>query len=149
MQGAAPPADVPLTKGCAITFLQPRDKHEVDYARDVAPLLARRCVPCHRPGGIGPWSMDGHKRVQGFAAMIREAVLQRRMTPWQLDPLYGDFEGDLGLSAEEVRTLVHWVERGAQRGEGEDALARKPEPLPEWPLGPPDLVIEDIVVKNA
>lgn len=142
LQGAAPPADVPLTKGCAITFLQPRDKHEIDYARDVAPLLARRCVPCHRPGGIGPWSMDGHKRVQGFSAMIREAVLQRRMTPWQLDPLYGQFRGDLGLSPEEVRTLVHWVERGAPRGEGEDLLAQKPEPQPEWPLGPPDLVIE-------
>jgi peroxiredoxin len=142
LRGTAPPADAPPSKGCAITFLQPRDKHEVDYARDVAPLLERRCVPCHRAGGIGPWSMDGYKRVRGFAAMIREALLQRRMTPWQLDPLYGSFAGDLGLRPEEVRSLVHWVENGASRGEAEDPLVQVPVPLPEWPLGPPDLVIE-------
>lgn len=142
LQGNAPPADTPRSKGCAITFLQPRDKHEVDYVRDVAPLLVQRCVPCHRVGGIGPWSMDGYKRVRGFAAMVRETLLQRRMTPWQVDPLYGHFKGELGLAPEEIRTLVHWVERGAPRGEGEDPLARVSAPLPEWPLGPPDLVVE-------
>ncbi len=142
LQGLAPPAGTPSSKGCAITFVQPRDKHEVDYALDVAPLLARRCVPCHRAGGIGPWSMDSYKRVRGFGAMMREVLLQRRMTPWQLDPLYGRFTGELGLAPEEVRTLVHWVERGFPRGEGEDPLVQVAAPLPEWPLGPPDLVVE-------
>jgi peroxiredoxin len=45
LKGATPPADAPPAKGCAITFLQPRDKHEVDYVRDVAPILSRRCLP--------------------------------------------------------------------------------------------------------
>jgi len=142
LQGTAPPEDAPRPKGCAITYLQPREKHEVDYARDVVPILARSCLPCHREGGIGSWSMDGYKRVRGFAAMMRDVLLQRRMTPWQPDPLYGEFESSLGLAPEETRTLVHWIERGAPRGEGEDELAKTMEPLPEWPLGPPDLVIE-------
>lgn len=142
LEGVAPPADTSPSKGCALTFLQPREKHEVDYARDVAPLLARRCLPCHRQGGIGPWSMDGYKRVRGFGAMMREVLLQRRMTPWQADPLYGRFSGELGLGPEEIRTIVHWVENGAPRGEGEDLLERVIEPVPEWPLGPPDLVVE-------
>jgi peroxiredoxin len=142
LDGGAPPADAPAPKGCAITYLEPREKHEVDYARDVAPILARRCVACHREGGIGPWAMDGHARVRGWGAMMRDVLLQRRMPPWQVDPAYGSFAGDLGLRPEELRALVHWIERGSPRGEGEDPLAGEARPIPEWPLGRPDLVVE-------
>ncbi len=140
--GRTPPADVPRSKGCAITFVQPRAKHEVDYARDVAPLLAQRCQGCHREGGIGPWAMDGYERVRGWSAMMRDVLLQKRMVPWQLDPLHGRFRETAGLTPEELRTILHWIERGAPRGDGEDPLARELEPLPAWPLGPPDVVVE-------
>jgi peroxiredoxin len=142
LAGAAPPEAAPSAKGCAVTFLQPRAKHEVEYARDVVPILQRSCVPCHRDGGIGSWAMDGYKRVSGFAAMMREVLLERRMSPWQPDPLHGRFTSELGLAPGEIRALVHWIERGAPRGEGEDLLAAEAAPLPEWPLGPPDLVVE-------
>lgn len=136
------PVAGPPAKGCALTYVQPRDEHEVEYARDVVPILTRSCVPCHRAGGIGPWAMNGHKRVSGFSEMVREVLLTRRMSPWQVDPEVGDFRGDFALTPAEVRTLVHWVERGAPRGEGEDLLARAAEPMPEWPLGPPDVIVE-------
>ncbi|HEX6881768.1 MAG TPA: redoxin domain-containing protein [Planctomycetota bacterium] len=142
LAGREPPTDAPGAKGCALTFVEPRAKHAPDYARDVAPILERRCVPCHRPGGIGPWAMDGHRRVHGFSAMMRSVLLERRMTPWHADPAYGEFRGDLWLRPEETRALVHWVEHGAPRGAGEDPLTREAEPLPEWPLGPPDLIVE-------
>jgi peroxiredoxin len=142
LAGAKPPEGAPAPKGCAITFLQPRSAHEVDYARDVAPILARTCLPCHREGGIGPWAMNGYERVRGFSAMIREVVLARRMSPWQPDPAHGRFASELALAPGEMRTLLHWIERGAPRGEGEDVLAKVAEPQPEWPLGPPDLVLE-------
>jgi peroxiredoxin len=136
------PEDAPATKGCALTFREPRATHDVDYARDIVPLLSKRCVPCHREGGIGPFAMDSHKRVSGWGAMIRDVLLTRRMTPWQVDPAFGQFRGELGLAPEEVRALVHWIEKGSPRGPGEDALGRVAEPLPEWPLGPPDLIVE-------
>src|SRR5262245_27291077 len=68
----SPPADPPDSKGCAITLLQPRDKHEVSYERDVVPILQEHCVACHRTGGIAPWAMSGYERVRGWSAMIRE-----------------------------------------------------------------------------
>jgi peroxiredoxin len=136
------PPEAPPAKGCALTYLQPRDTHVVEYVRDVAPLLAQRCVPCHSEGGIGPWAMNKYEKVRGFGAMVRDVLLTRRMTPWQVDPAYGHFRTDFALTSAEVRTLVHWVERGAPRGEGEDVLAVTVEPLPEWPLGPPDLIVE-------
>lgn len=134
--------DVPLTKGCALTFLEPLAKHEVTYVRDVAPILVRRCVPCHREGGIGPWKMDGYEKLRGWSEMTREVVLARIMPPWHADPAHGDFLEDIGLEPAEARALVHWVELGAPRGTGEDPLAGKVEPLPEWPLGKPDLIVD-------
>lgn len=136
------PPEAPPAKGCALTYLQPSASHAVEYVRDVAPLLARSCVPCHRPGGIGPWAMNGYEKVRGFGAMVRDVLLTRRMSPWQVDPAYGHFRTDFALTPADVRTLVHWVERGAPRGEGEDLLAQQAAPTPEWPLGPPDLIVE-------
>jgi peroxiredoxin len=142
LSGRAPPDDAPDAKGCAITYLEPRARHALDYARDIAPILARRCVPCHRVGGIAPFAMDGYARVRGRGAMIRQVLLERRMTPWQVDPHHGQFKSDLEIRPEETRALVHWIEQGSPRGEGEDVLAVVAEPVPEWPLGPPDLIVE-------
>ena len=29
----------------------------VTYTETIAPILIEHCVPCHRPGGIGPFSL--------------------------------------------------------------------------------------------
>jgi hypothetical protein len=80
--------------------------------------------------------------VKGFAPMIRESIRTNRMPPWHPDPAVGKFEHDASLSPDQVRTLVHWVEAGAPRGEGDDPLAAAVHTAPEWPLGTPDLVID-------
>jgi peroxiredoxin len=138
----SPPADAPAAKGCAFTFLAPRAADVPSYADDVAPILARRCVSCHTEGGIGPWSMNSYEKVRGWSKMTRQVLLEWRMPPWYADPAHGDFVEDIGIRPEEKRTLLHWIENGAPRGEGDDPLAATPEVVDEWPLGPPDLVIE-------
>ncbi len=148
LAGGTPPPDVPLVRGCALTLLEPLAKHAPTYVDEVAPILMRHCVPCHREGGIGPWKMDSYEKLRGWSAMTREVVLARIMPPWHADPEHGDFLEDIGLDPAEARALVHWVEQGAPRGEGEDPLTGKVEPLPEWPLGPPDLIV-DIGVQHV
>lgn len=138
----SPPADSPPAKGCALTYVDGRDAHALEYVRDVAPILERRCASCHSENGIGPWSMDGYEKVRGWSKMTRQVLLERRMPPWNVDPAYGEFVGDMSLPPAERRTLLHWIEQGAARGEGEDPLARPREAAPEWPYGEPDLVIE-------
>ncbi|MBA3684411.1 MAG: redoxin domain-containing protein [Planctomycetes bacterium] len=137
-----PPTGQPAVKGCAYTFQQARDKHRPDYAKDIAPLLTRSCVDCHSDGGIGPFAMDGHKRVAGRSAAMREAILAKTMPPWHADPAHGRFANDRGLSPADVRTLVHWIEHGAVIGAGDDPLAKPRAPMAEWPLGPPDLIVD-------
>jgi hypothetical protein len=142
LAGTPPPSDAPEAKGCAITWARPRERHIPDYARDVVPLLQRDCVACHRAGGIGPFAMSSYEKVRGWADMMRETVLTRRMSPWHADPDYGAFANDRGLGDEDRRTLIHWIDHGCPRGSGSDALAAKPAPASEWPLGKPDLVVE-------
>ena len=74
--------------------------------------------------------------------MIREVVRTRRMPPWHADPDGPPLVGDLSLAPDQARALVQWIEAGAPRGEGPDPLQEEPpEPPPEWPLGPPDVVV--------
>ncbi len=130
--------------GCPVGVAATATDHgAISYADTIAPMLLENCVSCHRPGGIGPWAMTDYNMVRGFAPMIREVVRTQRMPPWHADPAYGHFSNDRSLTAAQTRTLVHWIEAGASRGDGDDPLVAEVEPQPLWgPLGEPDLVID-------
>jgi hypothetical protein len=109
--------------------------------KDVAPILEKNCVGCHSTGGIGPFAMSNYAMVKGFAPMIGEVIRTDRMPPYHADPHVGHFSDSKRLSPDEIKTLVHWVEAGAPRGEGADPLGKAPVVAAEWPLGKPDLVL--------
>lgn len=132
-------------EGCAIEMPE-RAKHKahanISYEKTIAPMLIDKCVACHRDGGIGPWQMTSYDMIKGFAPMIREVVRTQRMPPWDVDPHYSTFSNNRGLSLEQAKTLVHWVEAGAPRGSGGDPLLTQEKDWPQWPLGKPDLIVE-------
>jgi AhpC/TSA family/Copper type II ascorbate-dependent monooxygenase, C-terminal domain len=117
------------------------DFAKISYSNDVAPMLAKNCVACHSEGGIGPFAMDSYEKVKGFAPMIREAIRTDRMPPYNADPHVGKFNGDMNLTNKDEQTLIHWIEAGAPRGDGPDALKINAKPAPEWELGEPDLIL--------
>lgn len=130
-------------KGQAVSF-PARDKHTSkvpSYSKDVAPILAENCARCHRDGGIAPFAMNSHAMIKGWAPMIREVVMTKRMPPGQIDPHVGRFKEDYTLSAEESQALVHWIEAGAQKDGTTDPLAQLKWPETEWAYGEPDLII--------
>jgi hypothetical protein len=128
------------SKGAPIAFPE-RGEVKVSYAKDVAPILEAKCVACHEEGGIGPFSMTNYAMVKGFAPMIREVIRTDRMPPYHADPHIGKFSDDQRLSAEQVKTVVHWIEQGAPRGDGPDPLGAVKHVAQEWPLGKPDAII--------
>ncbi|HEX2815732.1 MAG TPA: redoxin domain-containing protein [Phenylobacterium sp.] len=139
---------VSTTAGKTIAF--PAEAHAADfanisYSKDVAPILQDKCVSCHIAGGIGPFAMNSYELVKGFAPMIRETVRTHRMPPYFADPHIGVFKNDQGLTADQTKTLVHWIEAGAPRGNGPDPLlANANKVAPEWPpeLGKPDVIVD-------
>ncbi len=116
-------------------------KAAISYARDVAPIVQEKCAVCHQQGGLGPMKLTKYEEIKAFAPMIREALRTHRMPPFQPDVTVGHWAPNEGLSSEQLRTLVHWIEAGSPRGAGEDPLAKVKFEAPEWPLGKPDLIL--------
>jgi hypothetical protein len=128
-------------KGAAIAF-PGRGVVKVTYSKDVAPILEAKCVACHEEGGIGPFAMKDYATVKGFSPMIREVIRTDRMPPYHADPHIGQFSDNKRLTPDETKTIVHWVEEGAPRGDGPDPLGAVKHVAAEWPLGKPDLIID-------
>jgi hypothetical protein len=140
LAGKAVTAAAPASTGAAIAFPARVQQTKITYVKDVAPILEKRCVACHEEGGIGPFAMNSYAVVKGFAPMISETIRTDRMPPYHADPHVGKFSDSKRLTAEETKTLIHWVEAGSPRGEGDDPLAKAHLVAADWPLGKPDLV---------
>jgi hypothetical protein len=130
-------ADLPMASDKEVA-----QRRQISYSDTIAPLLKDKCADCHRPEGIGPWAMNSYTMIKGFAPMIREVVLTKRMPPWHADPHINTFRDDIGLSLDQKQTLIHWIDAGAPRGEGPDPLTEVGPPDSQWVLGEPDLVVE-------
>ena len=139
-EGRAVEKSVRPGKGGAITF-QARSQ-KISYADDIAPIIQEKCTTCHQPGGVGPMPLNTYEQVKGFAPMIREAIRTQRMPPSAADAAIGHFKDDIRLNSEQKKTLVHWVEAGAPRGQGDDPLAKLKFQAPEWAMGKPDLIVD-------
>ena len=140
-------ARVEVKSGAAIAFPERGKATEhanISYTDDIAPILQDKCVSCHQKGGIAPFAMDSYDVIKSFAPMIRESVRSERMPPYFADPHIGTFKNDQALTAEQTKTLIHWIEAGAPRGAGRDVLKEEAGEAAEWPtfLGKPDVVVE-------
>jgi mono/diheme cytochrome c family protein len=95
----------------------PSPPKEVTYNRDVAPILYKNCVVCHRPNDIAPMSLMTYKDTRPWTRAIRDAVVQRKMPPWHADPQVGDFINDPRLSTDDIATIDAWIRTGAKEGD--------------------------------
>ena len=111
------------------------------FSKDVAPILYKNCVSCHRPGEAAPMSLLTYHEVRPYASAVRRRVLNREMPPWTADPRYGHFRDDRELSTDQIRTLVRWVDAGAKEGDPKD-LPPPPHFEAGWQIGKPDVVFE-------
>jgi mono/diheme cytochrome c family protein len=112
----------------------------VTFAADVAPILYRNCVTCHRPGGIGPFSMLNFDTVTGRLKDIKDVLSEGKMPPWQAVAPPGTFRNERRLPDAERRTILRWIATGAKFG---DAAQMPPAPTfsSEWEIGTPDAVL--------
>ena len=142
LAGKAVNTSAPASAGALVAFPARTQHAEITYVKDVAPILEKRCVACHEEGGIGPFAMNSYAMVKGFAPMINEVIRTDRMPPYHADPHVGKFSDSKRMTPDEIKTLVHWVQAGAPRGEGDDPLAKAHLVAADWPLGKPDLILD-------
>ena len=120
-----------------------RPREQVSYITDIAPILERNCVNCHREGGIGPWQMSSHAMVRGWSPMMREVVMTQRMPPGRIDTHVGKpMSNASGLTVAEQQLLIDWIDQGSPKDEGADPLTKLRFDQAEFTLGEPDIVLD-------
>ncbi|MDX1567817.1 MAG: cytochrome c [Longimicrobiales bacterium] len=124
------------------------DPAEVTYTKDIAPILQRSCMNCHREGGAAPMAFDTYEQVRPWAQMIkfRTAIRDRMgaMPPWYVEKDIGiqHYKQDPSLSDEELARIQAWVDNGAPEGDPADLPPQKEFAAgDEWRIDP-DVIVE-------
>jgi hypothetical protein len=114
------------------------------FTKDVAPILYKSCVSCHRPGQIAPMSLITYESARPYARSIKDRVTKREMPPWHLDKTVGirEYKDDPSLSDAQIQTIARWVDAGAPQGSVADLPPQPTFPSDdEWSIGKPDLIV--------
>src|SRR5215210_332003 len=115
------------------------------FTKDIAPILQRSCVTCHRPGEMAPMSLMTYEDARPWARAIKTRTASREMPPFHIDKTIGiqQFKNDPSLSDQEIAMVVKWADGGAPRGNPADMPpARQFGDTAQWQIGKPDLVIK-------
>ena len=112
---------VGLAATSATAAAQSRDA-AVTFTKDVAPILQRSCVQCHRQGAMAPMSLMTYEEARPWARAMKTRVAARELPPWHLDRTIGiqEFKDNPSLSDAEIATISKWVDAGAPRGNPAD-----------------------------
>jgi hypothetical protein len=111
------------------------------YSKEVSRIMQEKCQLCHRPNDIAPFALSSFEDAETWAEDIKRVVSERIMPPWKPVDGHGEFQDAYGLTEEERRTIVDWVEAGAPQGDPAD-LPETKAPTGEWRLGEPDMVVQ-------
>jgi Tfp pilus assembly protein PilF/mono/diheme cytochrome c family protein len=111
----------------------------VTFNKDIAPIVFSNCAPCHRPGGVAPFSLLTYAEAAEQAEAIADETSKGHMPPWL--PAHGEpIVGERRLRPEQIDAIQRWVKGGSLEG----AAADRPTPptFPDgWELGTPDIVV--------
>src|ERR1700687_6367969 len=128
-----------ILSAAAYSICQSSNPAPVAFTHDVAPILQKHCQTCHRPGEAAPFPMLTYEQTRPWAAAMKIAVAEKRMPPWFAEPKYGHFANERSLAAEEIRTLVSWVNAGAPKGTAEDMPPPVKSFVEGWGIATPDI----------
>jgi hypothetical protein len=111
-----------------------------EFCKDIAPVIFKNCVPCHRKDGAAPFALTTYAEVFKKAKTIRAVTHIHVMPPWPADTAYSHFAGERKLNGAEIELIRIWVEKGCKEGQLKDL-----PPLPTFAggsvYGKPDLVL--------
>lgn len=139
---------VPVTDPVGCTFERPPqpapntpDAPKVTWHRDISPLIAVHCAPCHSPGEVAPFSLLDYQDAAKRAKLLAEVTASGYMPPWHAAEQPLKFSGERRLSDRERALFAAWARAGAPEGSPDDAAPQPVHNAETWTLGPPDLIL--------
>ena len=123
------------------------DPTGVTFTKDIAPILARSCVNCHRAGGAGPMPLTSYQEVRRYAARIKTKTAIRdrmgAMPPWYVEKDLGiqQYKQDPSLTDVELAMIQAWADNGAPEGDLADLAVELNLPTEDGWRIEPDLIV--------
>jgi hypothetical protein len=99
----------------------PGDPDALTWWRDVEPIVRDKCVICHSPDNIAPFSLETHAQFVGAAPFAAVAIEAGIMPPWLADPSCREYTHPLALSPEQKQTLLSYIAGDMREGDPADA----------------------------
>lgn len=127
----------PLQQNLTVVHAQPA---QINWRRDIAPLVYKNCTGCHHEGGSGPFALMTYQDARRWGSLMNTVTESRYMPPWLPEPGFGSFAGDRRLNAQDIDLIKAWVQVGMPEGDGTPPAA--PVYGSDWELGTPDMVVE-------
>lgn len=117
-----------LVLGVALST--PGRRRTPEYHKDIAPILSRHCNDCHGPKGNAPFTrLDSFEAVRSLSSRVKRYIANREKPFPGVDNtgFCGSWANVRWLSAEEIVTVLDWVEGGMPEG---SAAPRAPQERP-------------------
>jgi hypothetical protein len=126
----------------------------ITYHNRISRIVQNNCLECHRPGGLGPFSLATYDDVRAHAGMMRKQVTRGAMPPWFAAPAEASeglhWQNDRSLAPADKADLLAWLAGDKPLGNPADAPVARV--FPEgWNIGRPDVVFElphEVAVKG-
>lgn len=112
----------------------------ITFTRDIADILQANCQECHRPGGIGPFSLVTYEETVLWAPDVKAFTQDRSMPPWKLVSAHGEFKNDRRMNNQDIETIAKWVDAGCPKGDAAESPPPK-EFVDGWRVGTPDMIL--------
>ena len=124
VDAAASASDGPLQGDDTVTEAGGTQKR-LTYWQDIVPIVENKCMGCHQPGGIAPFSMGTYAEIKPWVTQIGSFVSAGVMPPYYIkhDGTCGTFDDGVALTAAETETLVTWAGGTADQGTPEQVVA--------------------------
>jgi hypothetical protein len=89
---------------------------KLTYYAHIEPIIKKNCTPCHKPGGIAPFSLLTFEEVSAKGNFIGHVTKTKYMPPWKADPGFQSFRNETLLTIHEIELLQRWIETGLAKG---------------------------------
>ncbi len=132
------PEVVVLTKEGKVAY---RGRIDDRYIKRVARVLQDRCVGCHRPGGVGPFTLTEYESAKSWAPDLVALTQSGQMPPWKAVHGFGEFINDRRMTDADKKVLSDWLAADCPKGDARDMPAPRIF-TDEWTRGTPDVILK-------
>ena len=101
---------------------------DVEFYRDVMPLVATKCINCHASDGVS-FTFENAEETYNLRTAIASAVAEERMPPWLAEDGHQEYVGDYSLTDDEKALVSTWAAAGYPKGEPTQATFSSPDKI--------------------